>query len=493
MADNLYIPQVDYTSRDYESIRADLIGLIPNFSDTWTSREETDFGIILLELFAYMGDLLNYYIDRAANESFITLSTQRSTVLEIAKLLNYTPQEVVAATGTVTFTNNSSTTAQTVPALTKLSGVSSLDGGSIIFETDSAVTVPAGGTASVTVKQGVTITDEQIGVSNGLPDQEYQLVEPNVITGSATATGVSTTSVLVTVNNTSYTRVSTLANSTNTSNHFEIKTTSSGYTSILFGDGTYGKIPPKGSAIKVTYRTGSGVAGNVSAGAITSVLETPDGTYPTVSVTNTAATSGGANAETTDSIRAAAPKSLTALNRAVSLVDYENLAISIDGVAKAKAIASVYSYVTLYVVAAGGSSMSSSLKTSILSFFSDKIPPATTITLMDYTPVFPDVRVTITVDPLYYSNEVSARVQTAIYDLLDFDNVVLNDVIYSADIVKAVGNLEGVLSVTVDGLKKKYSLYDISVPSTVSTVYCSVNELPILVESNVGVTTVGGI
>jgi hypothetical protein len=493
MADQLYVPQVDYTSRDYESIREDLIGLIPNFSDTWTSRESTDFGIVLLELFSYMGDLLNYYIDRAANESFIDTSTQRSTVLAIAKLLNYSPTEVVAATGSVTFTNNSTTTAQTVPALTKLSGVSDSDGGSLIFETDAAVTVPANGSANVTVTQGVTVSNEQVGVATGVASQKYQLAETNIITGSATSSGVSAGSILVTIGGVSYTPVSSLVNSTPTSLHFELSTDSEGYTTLLFGDGVYGKIPPKGNLIQATYRTGSGSLGNVSAGAITSVLETPNGTYPLVNVYNATAISGGEDPESTDSIRAAAPKALSALNRAVSLADYQNLAAAIPGVAKASAISSVFSYVTLYVVAAGGSVASSSLKTSIINYFADKTPPGTTVTVLDYTPVFPDVRVTVTADSLYFAADVSARVQEAIYDVLTFDNVTLNDVIYEADIVKAASSVEGVRSVTVTGLSKKYQYYDVVAASTVSTIYCFINELPILLESNVDVNVVGGI
>jgi hypothetical protein len=54
MADNAsssYIPQVDYTSRDYETIREDLLNLIPNYAPNWTNRDPSDFGITLVELF----------------------------------------------------------------------------------------------------------------------------------------------------------------------------------------------------------------------------------------------------------------------------------------------------------------------------------------------------------------------------------------------------------------------------------------------------------
>ena len=94
MATSNYVPSIDYTSRDYASILSDMTTLIPNFSPNWTNRDPADFGMTLLELFSYMGDILNYYIDRAANEAFIATATQRSSVLQIANLLGYTPTDI---------------------------------------------------------------------------------------------------------------------------------------------------------------------------------------------------------------------------------------------------------------------------------------------------------------------------------------------------------------------------------------------------------------
>ncbi len=72
MAEENYIPQVDYTSRDYAALREDLIDLIPFYAPQWTNRDPSDFGMAILELFAYVADGLQFYIDRTANESFIS-------------------------------------------------------------------------------------------------------------------------------------------------------------------------------------------------------------------------------------------------------------------------------------------------------------------------------------------------------------------------------------------------------------------------------------
>ena len=61
---------LDYTNRDYAAIRSQMIGLARGLMPEWeTVGEESDFGTLLVELFAYMGDVMHFYIDRAAGES----------------------------------------------------------------------------------------------------------------------------------------------------------------------------------------------------------------------------------------------------------------------------------------------------------------------------------------------------------------------------------------------------------------------------------------
>ncbi|MBW2662040.1 MAG: hypothetical protein JRD93_08665 [Deltaproteobacteria bacterium] len=52
---------IDYIAKDYESFKQEMIDLIPNKLPNWTDRSEADFGIVLIEIFAYMADILSYY------------------------------------------------------------------------------------------------------------------------------------------------------------------------------------------------------------------------------------------------------------------------------------------------------------------------------------------------------------------------------------------------------------------------------------------------
>jgi hypothetical protein len=268
MADNLYLPQVDYTSRDYTSLSSDLKALIENFAPQWTSRDSSDFGIVLIELFAYLGDILNYQIDRAANESFISTSTQRDTVLRIARLLNYVPNDINPATGSVKFSNYD-TVARTILAGTSLLTVPDGTNSAIEFTTDSDITIPGGtlstaSTGTVTVTQGVVVKDELLGSSDGTPNQEFALSSLGVITGSTIAVKVGTLS---------YTRVDFLIDYGNDDPVFSTYTDGAGITRIVFGDGVSGRIPTNGTSIYATYRYSdtAGALGNIAANTLTVV------------------------------------------------------------------------------------------------------------------------------------------------------------------------------------------------------------------------------
>lgn len=489
MADNMYVPQVDYTSRDYMSISDDMKSLIVNFAPQWTSRDPSDFGIVLVELFAYMGDLLNYYIDRAANESFISTATQRDTVLQLAQLLNYTPNDVSPATGAVTFTYQDTSGSLTIPAGTTVATTSDSAGYQVAFTTDAAVTINTSTTTgSVGITQGVK-TSEIIGTSDGTIFQSFAISQPSVVTNGS--------DLVITVGSAVYQKVPFIIDYADDA-VYATYTDGNGITYIEFGDGVSGKVPPAGAKITASYRylDTPGSLGNVSAGTITDVVDTPDGTViNNATVTNAAATSGGADAESTDSIRINAPMSLRSLNRAVSLSDYAQLAIQVSGVAKAAAASAVFSNVTVYIAASGGTAASTTLKTNVSNYLSTRVPPNTSITVLDYTPVYPYITVTVSVLPQYDASLVKAAVLSQLYSLLSFDNVIFNDLITQGNILTACQSVTGVAAVTINNCEKLYVLSNSpTLAGTISDISCNLDEVPLFdtAYSYLTVNTSGG-
>ena len=93
---------------------------------------------------------------------------------------------------------------------------------------------------------------------------------------------------------------------------------------IRFGDGSSGMIPPAGNIRMTSYKTGGGVAGNRPVGSITELKTT----VPYIDkVTNHIAASGGADAESHQSLLDRMPRAIRHGNRAVTFEDFEDLAM----------------------------------------------------------------------------------------------------------------------------------------------------------------------
>lgn len=117
---------------------------------------------------------------------------------------------------------------------------------------------------------------------------------------------------------------------------FETTRDDRGVTTVQFGDGHEGARLPSGSAnVRVRYRKGLGVAGNVAAGALTTLLSRPLGV---AGVANPVAATGGEDAEPLERARENAPVTVLTLERAVSVSDYANFARAFAGIAKAHAV-----------------------------------------------------------------------------------------------------------------------------------------------------------
>jgi len=87
---NLIPTNVNYTSKDFNTIKADLIEYTKSyFPDTYKDFNETSPGMMLIELSSYVGDVLSYYIDYNYKENLLATATEKRNVRRLSEFLGY--------------------------------------------------------------------------------------------------------------------------------------------------------------------------------------------------------------------------------------------------------------------------------------------------------------------------------------------------------------------------------------------------------------------
>jgi len=83
-------PSINYTSRDFNSIRADLESYVKRYyPDNYKDFTEASFGSLMLDTVSYIGDILSFYVDYQTNESFLATAMEFNNVLKLSNELGY--------------------------------------------------------------------------------------------------------------------------------------------------------------------------------------------------------------------------------------------------------------------------------------------------------------------------------------------------------------------------------------------------------------------
>lgn len=474
---------VNYTGRDFYAIRAQLIARIQDRIPQWTGSDPADFGVALVEAFSYMGDLLSYYIDRTANETSILTATQRSNLLNLAQTYGYIPSGYRQAFAEITLVNSSNTDI-TVPAGSVFSGqVVTADLVTDVYFTlleDAVVTAASSYTATATEGRSVTLVvpdadpeyGERIGDSSGQPGQSFELGETPVVDGSV--------SIYIQDGDrfSKWNEVSHLPDYGSLAQVYKLSSDENNVVSVYFGDGISGVVPVIHSQIRATYTVGGGVIGNVSPGVIDTIHYIPGLSEAQVTaltsvlkVSNAAAAIGGSDPESNDQIRTAAPSALRASNRAVTLQDFKDLALTVSGVGKAQATASTWSSVTVYVAPSRSATDTDphpglddngdptqefdTIQVNVEEFLADKILIGSSVTVLPPTYVDCVVAMSYVRRTQYTTTEVEKRLKLALLNIFGYNGMELKDVIYPQDIEQALTNsVNGVKTVKVTVLDR---------------------------------------
>jgi hypothetical protein len=89
---------VKYLGKDFSQFRQNLIDFSKNyFPNTYNDFNESSPGMMFIEMAAYVGDVLSFYLDTQLKESLIHQAEEKSNVFALAQSLGYKPSNAVAA------------------------------------------------------------------------------------------------------------------------------------------------------------------------------------------------------------------------------------------------------------------------------------------------------------------------------------------------------------------------------------------------------------
>ena len=97
-------PPINYTNRDFASIKQDLINYAKiYYPNTYKDFNDASFGAMMIDMIAYIGDIMSFYVDFQTNETLMDSAILEDSIFKIAKQLGYKFGTTPVATGQAAF------------------------------------------------------------------------------------------------------------------------------------------------------------------------------------------------------------------------------------------------------------------------------------------------------------------------------------------------------------------------------------------------------
>ena len=467
-----------YTTKDHEDIVNDCIERIKQVysEDSWNDFEEDNAGRMLIESFAYIADLLLFYLDRQANETYLPTATERQNLINMCKLIGYTTKNAKSAQVNIKISLDEPHSLD----VTLSAGSQLATNSGLIFETLRDAVIKAGElSTNVEAIEGETFT-EFVGTSDGEEYQEFYLSRSGVVEIQS-----------VNIDNSEWSFVDGFAEQSENSKVYTAEIDAWQRGKILFGNGKQGAIPENGERISVTYRVGGGTAGNVAPNTIINVRDIAsdsDGNTITVKITNEEWANGGSEPESIESIKLWAPRYYEAQNRCVTQQDYEAFSMKYDGIVKSRAVVrertGEANVIRVYVLTYGQTANSVALPNQTLKdnllIFLDRYKMLTDwLEIEDGKWRNINFAGNIIISDGFSSEKILPQIKTALASLMSIETREMGEALRISDVYAAIDNIEGVIFVELD--------------TPTQTIMAEINELLVLGNINFSFTLKGSL
>lgn len=432
--------------RSYQQIKAKLVESLMGLKDPQGQKLITDYSegnilIIILSLFAAIAEVLHYYVDNMARETFLSTARRYDSVVKHGALVDYHARAAIAATVDVilsrSITGNSIGAKLTIPQgtlFTDSSGNSWLSARDVIWHSNvTTCKVPIIQhemyTASALNNMVIPTGDRVILNLGTLPNGKYY----------------EQGSMSLQIGGETWVLVDTFAKSKPTDKHFMVSVDESLSPYIMFGDGTFGKKPAAGAKItNVVFYLTNGTQGNVKSNTITSVPSVISSSITEATVSNAYDAGGGSNYENFTMLKEHIPLSVKTLGVAITKEDFESLAMLVDGVNKAKADYECGRKLTIYISPDGGAVASSELINRVYNLLSQRAPMTTWLKVKSAGKVQIILEMDVTGKKSYKTAEIQTQILTALYNAYSPEQAQIGGSVRLSDIYALIDNLSTV-------------------------------------------------
>lgn len=432
--------------RSYQQIKAKLVESLMGLKDPQGQKLITDYSegnilIIILSLFAAIAEVLHYYVDNMARETFLSTARRYDSVVKHGALVDYHARAAIAATVDVilsrSITGNSIGAKLTIPQgtlFTDSSGNSWLSARDVIWHSNvTTCKVPIiqheRYTASALNNMVIPAGDRVILNLGTLPNGKYY----------------EQGSMSLQIGGETWVLVDTFAKSKPTDKHFMVSVDESLSPYIMFGDGTFGKKPAAGAKItNVVFYLTNGTQGNVKSNTITSVPSVISSSITDATVSNAYDAGGGSNYENFTMLKEHIPLSVKTLGVAITKEDFESLAMLVDGVNKAKADYECGRKLTIYISPDGGAVASSELINRVYNLLSQRAPMTTWLKVKSAGKVQIILEMDVTGKKSYKTAEIQTQILTALYNAYSPEQAQIGGSVRVSDIYALIDNLSTV-------------------------------------------------
>jgi Baseplate J-like protein len=289
---------------------------------------------------------------------------------------------------------------------------------------------------------------EVLGSGDGSKALQEFALRQSPLTYLAAPTPVGAESTLqVRVNDILWHEAESLAGLKPTDRSYVTETDDAGKTTAIFGNGKSGARLPTGvENVKAVYRTGIGQPGNVKAEQISLLSTKPLGVK---SVINPLRASGGADKEGPDQTRRNVPLALLALDRLVSVQDYQDFARTYAGIGKASARRlSDRTRQLVHLTIAGADNIpidtTSDLYLNLLQALRQFGDPNEPLRIDLAEVLFLVISAKVRLLPDYQLESVEPKIRSKLLDTFSFDRRQLGQPVFQSEVLSVIQNIAGV-------------------------------------------------